>query len=473
MVNGSVRRGRVDLPMSNSTLKAVLAAVVISFSTPLLGCRSDSGGEAPAQAPPLVEAVEARYGSLPVREVLPGVVRARNQIAIRPEIEARVAEVLVRSGEAVERGQPLVRLEEDEPRERLRQAEANVRLTEAAAAAARARLLELESRVKRSRKLAEEELISAQDLEILEAQLAALEASADEAEARVEQARATADERRSALEKTVVRSPVSGRLGERRVEVGMLVDPASVFFVAGDLDELIVQVTLPEELLAVVAEGQRVEIETREPSHEPVRAEISRISPFLEAESFTTVAEIDVTDSDGVLRPGMFVTVRVLVGETTEAVLIPVAAVWENPDSGERGAFVLAAESDLELARDGAVADSETPLPVSFRRLEVIAEGQGVAGVRGLEDGSWVVTVGQHLLGGDRAGSEPVRARVRPVSWERVLTLQSLQSEDLLDDFLAKQRQVAAALGAEIPESEDVVDSVLDPGATETPTEGR
>ena len=90
-----------------------------------------------------------------------------------------------------------------------------------------------------------------------------------------------------------------------------------------------------------------------------------------------------------------------------------------------------------------------------------------------------MVTVGQHLLAaelrlaaeasGDAASGVSsvvtTPARVRPVPWERVLELQDLQSEDLLEGFLDKQRAVAAALGAEIPESEDVVDQVLEEAA--------
>jgi hypothetical protein len=48
-----------------------------------------------------------------------------------------------------------------------------------------------------------------------------------------------------------------------------------------------------------------------------------------------------------------------------------------------------------------------------------------------------------------------------------VLALQALQDEDLLEDFLAKQRTLAATLGAEIPASEDVVDRVLERAAGE------
>jgi hypothetical protein len=54
---------------------------------------------------------------------------------------------------------------------------------------------------------------------------------------------------------------------------------------------------------------------------------------------------------------------------------------------------------------------------------------------------------------------------VRPVAWERVQALQALQDEDLLEGFLDKQRKLAAAIGAQIPESEDVVDRVLEEAA--------
>ena len=98
-----------------------------------------------------------------------------------------------------------------------------------------------------------------------------------------------------------------------------------------------------------------------------------------------------------------------------------------------------------------------------------------------LEEGSWVVTVGQHLLsselraavesatGGASLAANETSARIRPVTWDHVLELQGLQNEDLLEGFLAKQRTVAAALGAEIPASEDLVDQVLENAEAKQP----
>ncbi len=458
-----------------------LAAFALLLTVPL-ACGGGAQEAVPAPLP-LVEAVEARFGALPIEETMPGAVRARNQVAIRPETSGRIVEVLARIGEPVERGRLLVRLDDSEARERLRQAEADVRLAEAGAAAARARVAETEARVARSRSLAEQQLLSTQEMETLEAQLEVARASAEEAEAEVAQRRAAVEERRSALAKTAVRAPVAGRLGDRRAEVGMQVDPSTVLFVVGDPDRLIVEVNLTEEMLARVEEGLPVLIESRA-AGEPVRAELSRISPFLAAESFTTVGEIDLDNRDGRLRPGMFATVRILVGESRRATLVPASALWEDPVSGRRGVFVVEEAAGLAMPAETASASSEEPRPIGFHPVEVLAEGRGAAGVTGVDEGTWVVTVGQHLLAPElRAaaeareataapGSAPgpaapptTTARVRPVAWERVLELQDLQDEDLLEGFLDKQRKVAAALGTEIPDSEDVVDRVLEEAA--------
>jgi RND family efflux transporter MFP subunit len=441
----------------------------------LLACGPRAGQEEAPPLAPFVEAVQARFGALPIEETVSGRVRARNQVAVRPEISGRIVEVLVRSGQAIQAGQPLVRLDATESRERLRQAEADVRLAQAAAVAARARVSELQALVARTRALAAEELVAAQELETQEAQLDALRASADEATARVEQAEATVEERRSALDKTVVRAPLAGRVGEREAEVGMQVDPSTVLFLAGDLSELIVEVHLTEVMLARGVEpGLPVVIETGGDSGLSLEAELSRISPFLAEQSFTALGEIDVENREGRLRPGMFTTVRVLVGQSRQATLVPVTALWEDPVSGQQGVFVVEQTAGLETPAEATTDSPDESRSVAFRHVEVLAEGRGAAGVTGLDEGAWVVTVGQNLLAeelrtADRDQDSPTEARIRPVPWERVLALQDLQDEDLLEGFLDKQRKVAAALGAEIPESEDAVERVLAEAAANGP----
>ena len=176
----------------------------------------------------------------------------------------------------------------------------------------------------------------------------------------------------------------------------------------------------------------------------------------------------------------MFTTVRILVGQSQQATLVPVGALWEDPASGQRGVFEVREAVGLEEPTEADTESAENTYPVVFRPIEILAEGRGATGVTGIAADAWVVTVGQHLLneqlqlsakatvpGADEGlhdGGKAV-ARIRPVSWSRVMELQDLQNEDLLESFLDKQRTIAAALGAEIPASEAVVEQVLEEAA--------
>lgn len=441
----------------------VLAAAAVFW---IAGCgggsdRVSESGD-PAGLAPAVEALPARSGTLPLFEELSGGVRARNQVMIRPEINASVVEVLVRNGDTVVRGQPLVRLDSVTQRDRLRQAEAELQMAEATAAAAGAREDEVTAQVVRTRVLADRGLVSDLDLETREAQVAAVKAEAMQAVARVAQMRASAAESRSELARTVVRAPSAGRVGQRAVEVGMVVNPSSTLFLMGDFEDLLVEVPLTQDLLRFVDVDTPVEIGTRDTDGAAVRAVVSRISPFIEQGSFSTIAEIDLPAAGG-MRPGMFVEVRVLRGESEPATLVPASAIWEEPGSGSSQVFVVEEVDGL------AEPDAQSPdIPVrerrvGVRRVHVLAEGQGRTGVDGIVDGEWVVTLGQHLIYEQLQtdGRQETVARVRPTSWRQVLELQGLQREDLLEGFLEKQRRVAAVLGSELPPDSNAVDELL------------
>ncbi len=458
--------------------------------------RGGRGDREHSNVTPAVEIVQARRGSLPLEEKLNGVVKARNQVAIRPEIEAAVRGVLVRSGDAVARGQPLVRLDDQALADQVRQAEANLRLAEGQAAEARAGVAEVEAQVTRTRALAAQDLVPQIELDTQEAQLDAAQAQAEQAAARVDQARATLGERRAQIAKTVVRSPVAGRVGQRNAEVGMLATPSSTLFLVGDLSELRIEVPLTEAMLGHVREGTPVEIRSQALGEAPIRARLSRISPFLEEGSFSTTGEIDVDNRGGRLRPGMFVEVSVLYGASRQATLVPASALWEDPETGDRGVYVSRAfgrehpgEVRLHPAAHAAGPISDRAYAFRLVPVEVLAQGRGEAGVRGIEPGTWVASVGQNLLRRESEDEEAVAetaaegakeekgtagaagasapaasaptARVRPTTWQSVLSIEGLQREDLLERFLAKQRIVARALGTEIPDNPETVDEVL------------
>ena len=92
---------------------------------------------------------------------------------------------------------------------------------------------------------------------------------------------------------------------------------------------------------------------------------------------------------------------------------------------------------------DGGSATLVQPMEVPFRPVVVRAEGDQTVGISGVEPGEWVVVVGQHLLSAQGGASAP-RARVRAIDWDRILELQGLQRQDLLEQFMEKQQRLAA-----------------------------
>lgn len=407
-----------------------------------MGCSggSDEVGNGRERLVPAVEAVRAQFGSLPLTERLSGVVKARNQVEIYAEISAVVTAVHVQNGDEVDRGQPLVSLRDREFQERLNQARAALQIARAQARQAEARLKEAQSNLRRTRSLAEKELVNEAELETIETEALSAEADLELARARVQQAEATVAEQEDALSQTVIRAPVRGTVGNRNAEVGMMVGSGTRLFTLGQLDSVRVEVILTDRMLNYIETGQRAEIQSTALPSELLSAPVSRISPFLHPVTHSTEAEIDLANPDHHLKSGMFVTVDVYYGESEQATLVPLSALYENPLTGATGVYVSRdtlgkiPEEPLEASGMGNLTQ---PVRFEFVPVEVIAKGRMSAGISGLEPDNWVVTIGQDLFGGESG-----QARMRPVDWARVENLQSLQREDLLQEIVEQQPTV-------------------------------
>ena len=394
---------------------------------------------------PSVEAVQARYGGLPLRERLTGTVRGIGQVAIYPETNGLITEILAQNGDQVQQGQPLVRLKALTSQAQLGQAQANLNVARAEASQAQADLEELEAQLQRTEVLAQDSLVSQEEFETQQAQVRAARASYERAQAQVAQAEASIQESEGVLSQTVVRSPISGRVGQRNAEVGMRVDGSTRLFTVGRLDEVRVEVPVTQEMIGLFQQGQTVELSVTSRPDTVIIAEVSRISPFLEAGSFSAEAEIDVSNEGELLRPGMFVTADVFYGESQMATLVPRSALYENPETGVEGVYVatsLGLETQPEAPGEDGKGEMTTATPMRFQPVEILAEGGQLVGLSGVDQDAWVVVVGQHLLS-SQAQDDQAEARVRPVTWERIAELQRLQRQDLLRQFMDKQQRLA------------------------------
>jgi len=433
---------------SLSPLKVTYLSLLLLTSSLFISCSDDesengSSGNNFSSSTPSVEAVKSRYGTLPLSQRLSGTVYAKNQVSLYPEISGKVAAVHVQNGEFIEKGTPIVSLEDNQYREQVQQARANLRINEARLKQARARYNELEAQYKRTKQLSDQQLSSELEMETLQAQMSSAEADVDLAEAQLEQAQSSLQEQQDLLSKTVIKAPISGTVGQRNAETGMQVNSSTELFKIGDLDNLRVEVVLTDQMLDKIEVGQTVHIYTNSNAHKNnfIEAELTRISPFLNNVTRSTEGEIDVQNTDSKLRPGMFVPVDILYGQSERATLVPTSAIYTDPNSGEEGVFVATSlGSEIQPAEQ---INPQNPPPltgpteIQFKPIDVIAEGRMEVGVEGIEPGNWVVTVGQDLLSSGRQ-----QARVRTSSWERILALQGLQRQDLLQSVLDRQTDI-------------------------------
>ena len=432
-----------------STHAVITCAAPLLCAAALTACSRAESRPAMEETSPAVEAVEARYGVLPLRERLTGTVRAVGQVAIYAESSGPIVEVLARNGDAVRAGDPLVRIRAEGSRSRLQESEATVASARAQRQRSEATLDDLKRRLERSEPLAEENYISQEELETLRTELAAARAGLAQAQAQVRAAEAGLAGSRESVRQTVVRAPIDGTVGRRNAEVGMYATTSTALYTIGRLDEMEVDVPITQEMLTRIRVGQTAEIRAESLSDTVITAEVSRISPFIEPGSFSAEVQIDVDNAGGELLPGMFVTVDVAYGESETATLIPKSALYDDPATGAIGVFTMPSVG-LEVTIAEPAGDGEAPAPMTpptlaeFSRVDVLASGRHVVGVSGVEPGTWVVVVGQHLLTGQRTEGGP-RARVRPLSWERLLALQGLQREDYLRQFMEKQQRYARA----------------------------
>lgn len=235
-------------------------------------------------------------------------------------VAARVARVLVNTGDTVRPGQPVVELTSpDLARERAEYASASARLRLAEAA------------LERKRGLAAERIAPVR--EVQEAESAASEARAALRAVRAELAAfgvdpPAADADESAAPTFVLRSPVGGAVIERAAVVGQMLDPATPAFRIGNLSTLWLTVHAFERDAVRIRHGVAAKLAFSALPGVDFTGTVAVVGQQVDRESRTVPVRINVRNREMMLRPGMSATATLPVGASNATLLtVPVAAV--------------------------------------------------------------------------------------------------------------------------------------------------
>jgi HlyD family secretion protein/macrolide-specific efflux system membrane fusion protein len=266
--------------------------------------------------------VTAKRAPLAVEVIDVGRVEAFEEVEILSKVAGRVAEVLVKDGDTVKKGDPLILLD-------TRDYGRIVARERALLATAQAKVAYAQRNVARKRDLAKEGLLSALDLDVAERELELMDLDVRTAKVILTQAE-------DALRDARIVAPSSGTAIRRKIEPGEMVVPGiqSTFekralLMIADLSRLVIKVELNQIDVSKVRPGQRVTATFDGLPDERFAAHVTEISPAStkakELDVFPIKAELDRPDPR--IKPGMTADVRIHIEEKPNAVTVPIESV--------------------------------------------------------------------------------------------------------------------------------------------------
>jgi len=202
------------------------------------------------------------------------------------------------------------------------------------------------------------------------------------AEAQVAQQQATVDYK-------VIRAPFAGKLGIRQVDVGQYVSPGLVLVTLQSLDPIYVDFTLPQQALAQISVGQKVNAHVDTFPGEDFTGTIAAISSKVDSTTRNVQVRATLANPSHRLLPGMFATVAIDVGAPAPYVTLPQTAVTYNP----YGSTVYVVD---DKGKDAKGQEQLTAHQVFVTTGDT--RGDQVAILKGVEAGQDVVTAGQMKL---------------------------------------------------------------------------
>src|SRR5467141_299714 len=292
--------------------------VVAAFAIAAGACsKSKAGGRDPASGgggatmgmP--VEVVVARTDTVRDEIGATGQIEAVQSIDLRPEVDGRVVEILIREGQEVDQGTPLFKVDDAQLRAQVAQLEAQRDLAQQALA--------------RAKDLAQQNASSTADLE--------------KAEAEARSAQAQYDLQRIRLERTTVRAPFAGVVGQRYVSLGDYVTNTTKLASLHTVNPQRAAFQVPERFARQLRPGQDVSFRVAAiPGRDFIR-QVDFVDSVVQLPGRTILVKARVPNPARLLQPGMFIEARLVTAVRPNAVVIPEDAVV--PAEGTNAAWVV------------------------------------------------------------------------------------------------------------------------------------
>lgn len=372
-------------PLQKKTLLYVLAPVLViagaaTYHRSRRNAELDHQAEVKAEGQVAVTLVPVETRTFRPAVAFTGNLLAVNRATLKSELTGRVTRVAVQEGDAVAAGALLGAIDEDDYL-------LGVQAAEAQLAQAKAQALQARRDYDRAVMLLEKRSVTRQAEQQAETAFHASQAAEQAAESSLGMARLR-------LKKARLTAPFAGQVSQRLVQPGEMLAPGQPAFEVVDNRKLEIQADLPAEVMAQVKVGQKATFRAVGLSH-LVEGRVTQVSPSLSKDGRTLRVRMEVPNSDGQLKGGLFVEGVILADGELQKPALPATMLKAQ----DRDAELYVDEGDV-ARRHKVVLGPEQD---GFRPVEGLA-----AGARVVDEGKDLVSDGTRLrvVGGAPAGGK-------------------------------------------------------------------
>ena len=289
-----------------------------------------------------------------------GIVEPIATVEVKSKASGEVLDMLIETGDMVEQGSLMVRIDPRIVRNRLAQSDAELK-------AAKSRREIAQTQKDRAESLVTNGTLTQADLEQATLDLANAEAQVVTSNVAVENARIAVDD-------TDIRAPISGTIIFKPVEIGQVISSPTQDFAGGtlllqmaDLSAVQIRSLVDETDIGKVRPGMQASVLVAAYPNQPFPGEVVKIEPQAVIEQNVTMFAVlvSIQNPDGLLMPGMNAEVEVSIVRAEDAMTIPVMALRTRRDL-QMTAMVLG--RSVDDITDALASGDEKPADMESRR---------------------------------------------------------------------------------------------------------
>ena len=266
-----------------------------------------------------------------------------SEFILAPKIAGRLEKILVNIGDTVKGGQLVAVLDDDEYRQQVIQAKAELEVAQANLQERKSTIENAKREYERTITLRKKKIISESKFDAAESEFKTQQAKLEVAIAQVSQKEAALKIVNVRLSYTQIQVPennTTGRrvVGERFVDEGAMLAPNTPIVSILDIGKLIAVIHVIERDYPRIQLELEAVLSTDAFPGRTFAGKVIRIAPFLKEKSRQARVEIEIPNAQKLLKPGMFVRVQIQFDEHENATVVPVAALVKR--NGIQGIFL-------------------------------------------------------------------------------------------------------------------------------------